>query len=175
MDVNHGIRRFILTTTVLASVLFAGSRAAADEKAIDSRMAFDRLKTLTGTWDSIDKAKPSRPGVATYSITGGGHVLIETMGGGMSTAYHMDSGQLMLTHYCGAGNQPRMRIKSIEDGGRRISFEIYDITNLASPDAYRSTHLDVVFLSGDRIELAYKGLADGKESTQVFQLTRRKT
>lgn len=173
MTVNDRIRRFFLTTTGLASVLFVVSLAAADEKSIDSRMAFDRLKTLTGTWDSIDKAKPSSPGRATYSLTGGGHVLIEQLGG-MATAYHLDDGQLMLTHYCGAGNQPRMRIKSVADGGRRISFEIYDITNLASPDAYRSTHLDVVFVSDDRVELAYKGLASGKESTQVFQLSRRK-
>jgi hypothetical protein len=32
--------------------------------------------------------------------------------GGMSTAYHLDNGTLMLTHYCGAGNQPRMRVKA---------------------------------------------------------------
>lgn len=173
MGFNYRIRRFALTTAVLASVLLGVSPAAADVNAIESRMAFDRLKTLTGTWDSVDKAKRSRPSVATYSMTGGGHVLVEVLAG-MSTAYHLDNGQLMLTHYCGAGNQPRMRVKSIEDGGRRISFEIYDITNLASPDAYRSTHLDVVFLSDDRVELAYKGLAAGKESTQVFQLSRQK-
>jgi hypothetical protein len=160
-------------TAALASVLLVASPTAADDKASDSRMAFDRLKNLTGTWESIDKAKTSRPGLATYSVTGGGHVLVETLGG-MSTAYHLDNGQLMLTHYCGAGNQPRMRLKSVEDGGRRISFEIFDITNLASPDAYRSTHLEVVFLRDDRVELAYKGLAAGKESTQVFQLSRKK-
>ena len=173
MEINDRIRRCFLEPAVVASVLLAAALAAADEKSIDSRTAFDRLKTMTGTWDSIDKAKPSRPGTATYSMTGGDHVLVEQLGG-MATVYHLDNGQLMLTHYCGAGNQPRMRVKSIEDGGRRISFEIYDITNLASPDAYRTTHLDVVFLSDDRVELAYKGLAAGKESTQVFQLSRRK-
>ena len=174
MEVKHRIRMILVATTVVGSVLLAGSRAAAGDKAIDSQAAFNRLKTLAGTWDSIDKAKPSRPGTATYSMTGGGHVLVESMSGGMSTVYHMDQGKLMLTHYCGAGNQPRMRIKSIEDGGRKISFEMYDITNLSAPDAYRSTHLDVVFVSDDLVELAYKGLAQGKESTQVFQLTRRK-
>jgi len=38
----------------------------------------------------------------------------------------------MLAHYCGAGNQPRMRVNSIEDGGRHIRFDFYDITNLAN-------------------------------------------
>jgi hypothetical protein len=48
---------------------------------------------------------------AEYTLTGGGSVLMEVLGG-MSTAYHLDNGTLMLTHYCGAGNQPRMRVKA---------------------------------------------------------------
>lgn len=32
----------------------------------------------------------------------------------MFTAYHLDVGKLVMTHFCEAGNQPRMRIT----GGR---------------------------------------------------------
>lgn len=40
--------------------------------------------------------------------------------GHMLMAYHLDKGTLVMTHFCGAGNQPRMRIKSV-DAGRRIT------------------------------------------------------
>ena len=53
-----------------------------------------------------------------------------------------------------------------------MSFEMFDITNLADPKSYHSTHLDVVFVSEDRVDLAYRGITDGRVSTQVFQLTR---
>lgn len=93
--------------------------------------------------------------------------------GGMTTAYHLDKGTLLLTHFCGAGNQPRMRVKTIENGGRRIAFEMDDITNLKSPDAYRSTTLDVQFHDDGTIDLAYGGWSAGRASTQTFQLLRR--
>jgi hypothetical protein len=51
-------------------------------------------------------------------------------------------GALVLTHFCGAGNQPRMRATRIDDGGRQVAFEMYDITNLSDPQAYHTTSLD---------------------------------
>ena len=88
-------------------------------------------------------------------------------------AYHLNVGRLVLTHFCGAGNQPRMRVTNVEEGGKRIAFEMYDITNLADADAYHSTRVDVVFLSETRVDLGYRGVRAGKETTQVFQLSRR--
>ena len=152
----------------LSFVQAAGVRA---QGAIDSQAAFERLKRLVGTWSMVVDGKPSRD-AATYKLTGGGRVLMEDAGG-MTTAYHLDVGKLMLTHYCGAGNQPRMRITEMDD--RHLSFEMFDITNLADPKAYHSTHVDVVFLGDDRVDLAYRGMTDGRESTQLFQLTRKKS
>jgi hypothetical protein len=98
-------------------------------------------------------------------------VLMEMMGG-MSTAYHLDKGTLVLTHFCGAGNQPPMRVKTIENEGRHIAFEMYDITNLKDPDAYRTTSLDVQFHDDGTIDLAYGGWSEGNSSTQTFKLLR---
>ena len=36
----------------------------------------------------------------------------------MATAYHFDEAQLVATHYCGAGNQPRMRAASYDPESR---------------------------------------------------------
>lgn len=136
-----------------------------------SDLAFERLKGLVGTWEVIEKGT-SRKSTAEYTMTGGGAVLMEVMSG-MTTAYHLDKGTLVLTHFCGAGNQPRMRVKAIENGGRRVAFEIYDITNLKSPDASHSISLDVVFHDDGTTDLTYGGKSGGKSNTQTFQLLRR--
>ena len=157
---------------VLAVVLVLSSTAiAAGQEKSPSEMAFERLKGLLGTWEATEKGT-SRKSTAQYTMTGGGSVVMEVLGG-MSTAYHLDKGTLVLTHFCGAGNQPRMRVKTVENGGRHIAFEMYDITNLKSPDAYRSTSLDVLFHDDGTIDLAYGGWSAGRSSTQTFQLLRR--
>jgi hypothetical protein len=155
--------------TILSLSTLCAAPSIASASGADSKAAFTRLKTLVGTWDVRTDGRPgSQP--AKYSVTGGGRVIVEELGG-MATTYHMDGDRLMLTHYCGAGNQPRMRITEMDD--KRISFEMFDITNLSSPDAYRSTRLTVVFLSDRRVRLEYGGFANGQTSTQVFELTRR--
>jgi hypothetical protein len=160
--------------TVVAFIVVVAaalSRVATAEQS-PSDIAFERLKSLVGTWETVEKGS-KRPGVATYTLTGGGKVLLEVMGGGMATAYHLDKGTLVLTHFCGAGNQPRMRVKTIENDGRHIVFEMYDITNHPNPDSYYSSALDVRFVEDGTVELAYRGMTGARESTQTFQLVKR--
>jgi hypothetical protein len=159
--------------TVVALIVMVAavpSRIAAGEKS-PSDVAFERLKSLVGTWEGIEKGS-KRPTAATYTLTGGGKVLMEVMGG-MSTAYHLDKGTLVLTHFCGAGNQPRMRVKKIDSEGRHIAFEMYDITNHSNPESYYSSALDVRFLEDGTVELDYRGMTAGRESSQTFHLTKR--
>lgn len=51
----------------------------------------------------------------------------------MVTTYHRDGNASMLTHYCAANNQPRMRAASINDNLRELTCKFFDPTNLASP------------------------------------------
>ena len=162
----------------IAAIAFVGMAgivppARAQQPAVDSRAAMERLKTLVGSWESTQKDGSGPPGRFTYTLTGRGSVLIEDGGsGGMMSAYHLNNDELVMTHFCGAGNQPRMRIKSAD--ARHIYFEMYDITNLADPQAYYTNSLDVVFLGPDRVDLVYGGTTAGRASAQTFQLTRRK-
>jgi hypothetical protein len=170
-------RRKAIIFCVLTLALTAQGVAAVGEKS-DAELAFDRLKGLAGTWDAIEKGTP-RKLTATYVMTGRGTVLVEDLAGpgskmgGMATAYHLDKGTLVLTHFCGAGNQPRMRVKTIENDGRRFVFEMYDITNHPNPDSYYSSALDVRFVEDGTVELAYRGMTAGRESSQTFQLVKR--
>jgi hypothetical protein len=162
-----------MRTTIFAVLVVLSAEASnlAQGKS-ETDLAFDRLKHLAGTWEAFDK-RASRKITAVYTVTGGGNVILEDLEG-MATAYHVDNGTLKLTHYCGAGNQPRMRVKSIENGGRRIVFEMFDISNLKSPDAYRSTSLDVQFLNDGTVELTYGGWSGANgSSSQTIQLRKR--
>ncbi len=139
-------------------------------QATDSRAAFERLRGLVGTWSfTVDGRVVSDD--ATFRIAANDKVLVEDMGG-MVTMYHLDGDKLMLTHYCNAGNQPRMRMTKAD--ADNIAFEMYDITNLASPTSYHSNTLNVKFLSRDHVVLTYGGKSGRKEPPQVFELTRKK-
>ena len=160
------------TILLAAVVVLVGNVTNLAQEKSSTDLAFERLKGLAGTWDAFDK-RASRKLNAVYTVTGGGNAIMEDLDG-MATAYHLDNGTIKLTHYCGAGNQPRMRVKSIENGGRQIKFEMVDITNLKSPDAYRSTSLDVQFLDDGTVELTYGGWsAANGASSQTIQLQKR--
>lgn len=143
--------------------------AVAESQQLDGRKGFDRLKRLTGTW-SMDDGRFRSRGVTTYRVTDGGTTLIQDEAGQL-TVFKLDGDQLTLVHYCARGNQPHMRLQTLEDG--KISFKMYDITNLSHPQAYHTTDLDVVFVSEDRVDLVYRATSGGRPSTQVVQLTRK--
>ena len=112
---------------------------AADPKPItghDAAAAFARLKTLVGEWQADTPDGKAR---LTYELTGGGTALVERESDdkmpGMMTVYHLDGSRLILTHYCMAGNQPRMQASGINPDTGEIQFQFLDITNLASPAA----------------------------------------
>src|SRR5262245_58184333 len=83
----------------------------------DYAPAFEKLKTLAGNWEGTFKWTGARTDEGqmnvTYSLTGRGTTVIENLGDqndpSMTTAYHMDNGSLRMTHFCGVGNQPRLK------------------------------------------------------------------
>jgi hypothetical protein len=162
-----------------ATVQSPHSHRATPAAAVDpqAEAAFAQLRTLVGTWDMASTTPGGRSykDKVVYRMASGGSVLFEEIGpsASMLTTYHLDKGSLVLTHYCTVGNQPRMRLRSVADAGRTLAFEIYDITNLASPEAYHSTNLIVSFVDQNRVQLAYTGKSAGKEQKAVFDLTRQ--
>ncbi|HTS48970.1 MAG TPA: hypothetical protein VMH05_13560 [Bryobacteraceae bacterium] len=109
----------------------------ADPKSVassDAAAAFARLKTLVGEWEAN---MPDGKARLTYELTGGGSALVEREIAdnmpGMLTVYHLDGSRVILTHYCMAGNQPRMQAGGINPDTGEIQFQFLDITNLASP------------------------------------------
>ena len=111
----------ILTATaLLAAAVFAVDTKSPD---FDTAAAFARLKGLTGEWEAKVEGKTAR---LTYELTGAGTTLVEREGGDahpeMMTTYHLNGSRLMLTHYCMAGNQPRMEARSFNPKTGELRF-----------------------------------------------------
>jgi hypothetical protein len=136
---------------------------------------FDKLKSLVGTWES--KHDDGTTTTLSYKVVSSGSAIIETISygkepDGMVTMYHLDGAKLMMTHYCGAGNQPRMVAEPSADPNK-LTFKYLDATNLKSPDDGHMQGLTVTFDGPDRVSQAWTWKAKGQEQTEVFKAQRK--
>ena len=163
------LRDFIL---ILLSTAAATTAAFAQT---DAEKAFNAIKNMPGTWES--KAADGRVLQVTFKVTSGGSaVMSEILGQGpedMITMFHMDGpNRLLMTHYCGAGNQPRMQA-SLSPDGKVITFNYVDATNLATPDAGHMQRLVLTLLDANHHTEEWTYADHGKEMKEVFDLRRK--
>lgn len=152
----------------------AGGRAPSPPG--EAAAAFDRLKTLVGEWESEgakDKARLS------YELVAGGTALMERETAEkrpmMVTLYHLDGDHLLLTHYCMAGNQPRMQARPFDAKTGELSFEFLDATNLASPSAGHMRSVAIRFVDRNHIDSTWRFYEGGKPTfTETARYTRVK-
>jgi hypothetical protein len=140
----------------------------------DAQRSFDKLKTLAGSWQG--KSNSGQPVDVTFRVTSGGSaVLSEIMGEeNMITMFHLDGDRLLLTHYCGTGNQPRMQATASPDG-KTLVFEFLDATNLGSPQAGHMHRVIFTFPDAEHHTEEWFFVQDGKEAAhQRFNLERKK-
>jgi hypothetical protein len=154
------------TAVVIALVVSAGAVLAAPAAGTSGTAALDRLKALAGDWVSAEDGPMSKKGelTARYAVTAGGSAVVETVFPGsqheMVTVYHAEGNDLVLTHYCMEGNQPRMRAKNA--GGSRLDFAFDGGANI-DPKKDRHMHSAWLELLGtDEIRSEWTELADGK-------------
>jgi hypothetical protein len=169
------------TSAVLAADKVAAPAPAAEKPAapVVEKVAcpgFEKMKALVGDWTGQGVGENHNEKVkVSYALTGAGSALVETMQmgahGDMVTVYHADGDSVMMTHYCAAGNQPRMRAKG---GDKELAFAFVDATNLSSPDAMHMHDLKVSFVDSDHITQEWTMSAGGKKMPATFQLTRQK-
>ena len=119
---------------LLSSLVFAQS---------DARKSFDQLKTLAGSWQGPVTIVPPQPEMGnelmevTLRLTSRGNALVHEMKGAGKpddptnydhpvTMFYLDGDRLLLTHYCDAGNRPRMTAKASADG-KIVEFDFLDV------------------------------------------------
>ena len=162
------IRTAISSATLLALMLTGGA-AAADEKTV-----MEKLAALEGDWIFLDENGEETDMIgSTFRLTAAGSALVEVMAPGspegveMVNMYHADGDRVLMTHYCAAGNQPRMEVKATDDDNR-LELKFESVTNLASPDANHMHHAEYVFHGDDRLTTRWWNMQDGKVSEENY-------
>jgi len=187
------MRHATLALSCLAAVLAAGivsgpapyaadapeSKAAAGipaKTAAPSKL--DLIKKLQGDWVEVGQdGKPTDKVVSTYRVTAGGSAVEETLMAGtdheMLTVYNMDGDVLMLTHYCVAGNQPRMKAEKQTDP-HKLVFHCAGATNMKSENDQHMHQATITWKDDNHIHSEWQEVKDGKNTlTASFNLARK--
>jgi hypothetical protein len=140
----------------------------------DAEKAYAQLRSLAGRWHG--KVSNGKTVAVSFRETAGGSAVlseIEAQGPeDMITMFHLDgANKLLLTHYCSAGNQPRMQATSSADG-KTITFTFLDATNLASPDAGHMQSVVIAVLDANHHTEEWTFVDHGKEHKELFDLRR---
>lgn len=167
-----------MKTTRIAAIglaaLLAGTLSAPARSA--SHPGWEKMKSLVGDWEG--KYNDTAPVALSYKMVSSGTALMETLAAPgemeMVTVYHPDGDRLMMTHYCAASNQPRMRTGAPAGDGKQLTFSFVDATNLAGPDAEHMRKLVVTIQDADHFKQEWTSRSKGKEETGVFLYTRKK-
>jgi hypothetical protein len=142
--------------------------------------AFARLKTLAGEWQGSVQWTGARTDSGTmsarYSIIGNGTAVVEDLISdgtvAMSSVYHLDGDALRLTHYCGAGNQPRLKASRVDAQAGLLRFSFVDITNLRAPDVGHVNAVELRVHDAQHLTLVFTFVVGGRESYERIELTR---
>lgn len=157
----------------LAVILGPADSASAGTRAASG---FERLKALAGEWRAKDAE--GQPVNVSYTVVSGGSALVETLAPAkepsMVTVYHLDGDRLMMTHYCGSGNQPRMLAEVPAGEIQDLTFIFLDATNLAKPSDGHMESLAFTFPDADHVTQVWTWSEAGKKTKTTFDLERKR-
>ncbi len=141
----------------------------------NAESSFEKLKSLEGTWSGSGGPEgQTRQIDVHYEIVSGGQAVVETRvpenEASMVTVFHLDGDKLMMTHYCSAGNQPRMKAETLQEG--TLSFTLLDVTNLADPSDGHMKGLAVDFVGDTEVRQKWIWHEAGNNHEATFILTR---
>ena len=144
--------------------------------------AMAQFRALAGEWIAAEDTPNFKQGdvVSRYELTGGGTTLIDRLFPGaqneMTTLYHADGEDVVLTHYCASGRQTRMRAAKPAADAALFEFAFDGGTNL---DASKHSHMHsarVQLVSADELIGDWQSWSEGKPDgpPMRFHLLRKK-
>ncbi len=163
-----------LRTAISFAMILTALAAVAEP---NSQKSFDMLKTFSGSWEG--KNTQGQPVQVSYRQTAAGSALMSEImmpemksEHDMISMFHMDNDRLLLTHYCSAGNQPRM-VASLSPDGKSVTFDFLDATNLAMPKTGHMNRVVFSVVDANHHTEEWRFLQDGKEIVETFDLYRK--
>jgi len=161
------IRASVVAVPLIVALLNSGLAPAAT----DAQASFHQLAGLEGKW--LGKGSDGHAVEVSFRMTAGGSALMSEIHGhgpeNMITMFHMDGDRLILTHYCGAGNQPRMKVVAAD--AKSVTFEFFDGTNIGS-GAGHMQHVTFSQSDPNHHTEEWVFVDHGKEMKELFTLER---
>jgi hypothetical protein len=132
----------------LCNVAFAQNEiqpmSAAQAVPSEAQKSFTEIKTLAGSWQGQVTITPPMQGMSNTNmevslrVTSRGNALVHEMreagkpvdpakNDNPVTMFYLDGDKLLLTHYCDAGNRPRM-VATTSPDGKTVEFNFLDVT-----------------------------------------------
>ena len=135
--------RLMLFVVLISISTVAFAQSNSQKTQTDAQKSFEKLKTLAGTWKGQGTVDPPQPGFdnnsqmwVTLRVTSRGNALMHEMKQPGTpddpdkddpiTMLYLDGDRVVLTHYCDAGNRPRM-IGKLSPDGKIVEFEFLDV------------------------------------------------
>lgn len=164
-------RNYVVVPYFVVLALAAAGAQSSGQK------SFDAMKSLSGEWQGKDSM--GGPVQVSYKTTAGGSAIVAEIQSHMKnksedmiSMIHMDGDRLLLTHYCSAGNQPRMQA-SISPDGKTITFDFVDATNLATPETGHMRRVIFTFTDATHHSEEWHFQLPGKEMVERFDLEKK--
>jgi hypothetical protein len=160
----------LMAAGLIAGAAVASAAGATTEPArVDGKAALERLKTLAGVWRGHVISADGPAAELRYGVTAGGNTVEEKLFPGteheMVTMYHLEGGDLVLTHYCAMGNQPRMKL--VKASGTDPLQLQFDFTGGANVDPAKDMHMHagtITLRGADRLEAEWAVYDKGKQT-----------
>lgn len=168
--------RTLLAVAALAMLLVATTSIADDKKPAAS-LGFDAIKKLAGDWVEVKDGKPTDTVVSRIRVTAGGSAVVETLfpgtGHEMVTMYHMEGPDVVLTHYCVLGNQPKMKLEPGADANKLV-FKFAGGSNIKAEKDNHMHQGTINIVDANTVKSEWVRCEDGKAcETAGFHMVRK--
>lgn len=164
----------LISSTINGKAPSNGTEAQADA-------AFAHLKSLAGEWQSVGPNGERTK--LTYQVISGGSTVMERFtsdalppnSGEMITMYYIERGQLALTHYCIAHNQPHLRATLYDPKTGELDFDFVDGGNMPTGREGHMHSAKIHFVDNDHFSSEWQFMESGlPKSREISQFTRLK-
>lgn len=163
-----------MSRTALAGFLFLVLILCPAAARSEPASAFAELRALVGDWEG--QSASGRRITVTYRLIANDSVLVESWSLSPTrqsmTVYHMDGEELLATHYCPLGNQPRLQLERSEPQPGVLSFRFRDATNLPDPAGAHQHAFWIRIQSATAYERSETYIENGEEGSETIVYTR---
>ncbi len=174
---RSGITWVLLAICIMGNVAILETPARAEHPTL-TPTPFEQLKTLIGTWQGTRKAYDGEEIItAQYSLTARDSAVMERLFPGtpkeMVSVYTQDGHDLVMTHYCMLGNQPRMKTQGLVSSDT-ITMTYMDGTGMRSIDDMHMHELTIRFMDENHMTHHWTLYDKGhKKVTHTFMFVRQ--